>query len=122
MGNRRFKRLLSCILAFVLACLPMLSEWPAMQVNAAEGETTWKYVKAGTKNGNSHDYEDASKTPAAVLLNDAKMPVNGSVSAKIRFTNDKPAENARFGMFYTYQDTTHWLYIGYDNTTGWYYQ
>lgn len=122
MGNRRFKRLLSCMLAFVLACLPMLSEWPAMQVNAAEGETTWKYVKAGTGNGNSHDYEDASKTPAAVLLNNAKMPVNGSVSAKIRFTNDKPAENARFGMFYTYQDTTHWLYIGYDNTTGWYYQ
>ena len=124
MGNRSYKRLLSFVLAFVLAFTPMLSAWPAMQVNAADGDVVWKYVKAGTNNGNSHDYEnaDASSKPAAVLLNSAKMPLNGSVSAKVRFTNENPADDTRFGMFYTYKDSTHWLYIGYDKSSGWYYQ
>ena len=117
------KKLLSFLLAFVLAVTPVLSGMPPIQAKAA-GEQ-WTLVKAGDQNGNSHSYEDAEAdpAPAAVLLHQsAKMPLNKGMSAKIRFTNENPAENAKFGMFYTYQDATHWIYIGYDSDSKWYYQ
>ena len=117
------KRLLSCLLAFVLALMPVVSELPALQVKAAGAQ--WNYVKAGDGNGNSHSYEnaDAESAPAAVLLNQsAAMPLNGSMRTKLRFVNDNPAENAKLGIFYTYQDADHWIYVGYDKTSKWYYQ
>lgn len=123
-GNqRKFRSFLAALLAFVLAFVPVLSGLPAMQAKAADGAVTWKYVKAGENNGNSHSYEDASQSPAAVLLNQsATMPLQGQVSAKVRFMNENPAADTRVAMFYTYQDAQHWIYVGYDNTSKWYYQ
>ncbi len=121
MKNVVRKRLLSFLLAFVLAAMPVLSGMPAIQVKAADAQ--WTYVKAGEQNGNSHFYASADKAPAAVLLNQsAAMPLNGSLRTKLRFVNENPAETAKLGIFYTYQDEDHWMYIGYDEKSKWYYQ
>lgn len=123
-GNKRMLRsFMAALLAFVLAFVPVLSSLPAIEAEAAGGTVTWKHVVAGENNGNAHSYEDAGTSPAAVLLNQsATMPLQGQFSAKVRFTNENPAEDARFAMFYTYQDASHWIYIGYDEGSKWYYQ
>lgn len=123
-GTRQMLRsFMAALLALVLALSPVLSSIPAIQAEAAGESVTWKHVAAGENNGNSHSYEDGTESPAAVLLNQsAKMPLGGQVSAKVRFANEKPEDNARFAVFYTYQDAAHWIYVGYDKASKWYYQ
>lgn len=121
-SKRLIRSFLSGLLAFVLAFTPVLSSFPAIQAEAAEGKI-WYHVETGSGNGNSHSYSDASDKPAAVLLhNTARMPGNdGRFSVTYEKQGDSTAD-ARLGFFYTYLDDNNFLYVGYDSQSHWFYE
>lgn len=76
----------------------------------------WIELKGGSKNGGGHAYGDASKSAPVLLLdNDKKMAESGELSLAV-----KPSNN--WGVFYTYVNDNNWLYVGYDQSSKWYYQ
>ncbi len=78
----------------------------------------WITVQGGSRNGNGHNYGNASAVAPALLLDQTKTtPVGGTVSLKFR-----PVTSTNWGIFYTYKDDNNWLYVGYDPTSKWYFQ
>lgn len=119
-NKKGLRSLLAGLLALVLALSPVLSALPALEVSAAAEPVVWWHLTSGENNGNAHTYSDAGTKPAAFWMNkSATMPLNGQISAKVKFVDP---ETARFAIFYTYQDDDHWIYIGYDKSSKWYYQ
>ena len=117
---RTLRSLLAGLLALILVLAPVLSSIPALEVRAATEPVIWWHLKSGDGNGNTHTYSNASSRPAAFWVNKSStMPLNGQISAKIKFVDP---EKARFAIFYTYQDDDHWIYVGYDKSSKWYYQ
>ncbi len=117
MKERSFQRLLSCLLAFVLTFLPVLSGLPAMQVKAAE-PSIWYHVESGSENGTNH----ADASSAAVLLHQsAKMSEDGGTFS-LTFKRQDASADFDLGFFHTYVDGSNWLYVGYDQGHGWYYR
>ena len=73
----------------------------------------WITVQGGSRNGNGHNYGNASAVAPALLLDQTKTtPVGGTVSLKFR-----PVTSTNWGIFYTYKDDNNWLYVGYDPTS-----
>lgn len=82
------------------------------------GGRKWITVQGGSHNGGGHSYGNASASAPALLLDqDRTMPVDGTLSLTFR-----PVSSNNFGIFYMYQNDSNWLYIGYDQTSHWYYQ
>ena len=82
------------------------------------GGRKWITVEGGSNNGGGHNYGDESvSAPALLLDNDRTMPVDGTLSLTLR-----PVTSNNWGIFYMYEDDNNWLYIGYDPSSGWYYQ
>ena len=76
----------------------------------------WITIKGGSNNGGGHSYgKPESKAPALLLDQDKTMAMDGTISFAA-----KPSDN--WGAFYTYLDDAHWLYVGYDSSSKWYYQ
>ena len=76
----------------------------------------WFKITGGANNAGGHAYGNAgAKAPILLLDNDKKMEDAGALSLSI-----KPSVN--WGVFYSYVDDKNWLYIGYDNSSKWYYQ
>ena len=107
----KFKRLLGLILAVVmiLSCVPMTAM-------AEEEGRKWFTLTSGSNNSGGHNYGNgASSGPLFYLDNDKKMVSGGTISLAL-----KPSNN--WGVFYSYIDDNNWLYVGYDNSSKWYYQ
>lgn len=86
--------------------------------NPAEKGKKWITVEGGRSNGGGHAYSNANATAPALLLDaDRTMPADGTLSLTFR-----PVNSNNFGIFYHYKDDNNWLYIGYDTSSGWYYQ
>lgn len=78
----------------------------------------WITVQGGSNNGGGHDYDNPeANAPALLLDNDKTMPVDGTLSLTFR-----PVTSTNWGIFYMYGDDNNWLYIGYDQSSQWYYQ
>lgn len=118
MTKRSCKKLLSCLLAFLLTVTPVLSGTLDVQVKAAQ-PTVWCNVTSGS--GNGDDYTDASKGPASVLLHQNQtMPTGGTFSVTYEKLGTPSA--AKLGFFYSYVDDGNWVYVGYNDTDQWYYE
>lgn len=106
------KKVLSLILAMVMiiSCVPMTAM-------AAEQEgRTWFTLTSGSNNSGGHNYGNgASSGPLFYLDADKEMVSGGTISLAL-----KPSSN--WGVFYSYIDDNNWLYVGYDNSSKWYYQ
>ena len=77
----------------------------------------WITIRSGESGGGGHAYGNASvKAPALLLDNSRKMEASGQISLAL-----KP-ENTNWGVFYSYVDDNNWLYVGYDDSSKWYYQ
>ncbi len=117
MGKRSYARLLGWLLAFALTVTSALPGFGIMQAEAADTKV-WCHM---TGAGSGHAYSDPSATGAAFLHHKTEtMPVGGKLS--ITYALDENSLNGSFGFFYTYLDDNNWLYIGYDNSSKWYYQ
>lgn len=78
----------------------------------------WITVQGGSNNGGGHAYGNAGTTAPALLLDNTRnMPVDGTLSLTLR-----PVTSTNWGIFYTYQNDSNWLYVGYDTSSHWYYQ
>ncbi len=64
-----------------------------------------------------HTYGQASG-PAFVYNPDMTIQEGDQLTLQLRPLGD----NKNFGIFYYYLDDSNWLYIGYDGSSGWYYQ
>lgn len=116
----RLRAVIAGILALIMIALPILSGLPAIEAYAA-GEKIWYHVKAGSGNGNSHEYSNVSSGPAAVLLHKTEtMPKDGELS--LTYQKMGTPAHARLGFFYTYQDDGNWLFIGCNPGGNWFYQ
>ena len=117
MGKRSYAKLLGWLLAFALTVTSALPGFGIMQAEAADTKV-WCHM---TGAGSGHAYSDPSATGAAFLHHKTEtMPVGGKLS--ITYALDENSLNGSFGFFYTYLDDNNWLYIGYDNSSKWYYQ
>ena len=95
---------------------------PSVAAPGTEEETPveqgrkWFTITGGANNAAGHAYGDATKkAPILLLDNDKKMEDAGSLSLKV-----KPSNN--WGVFYNYVNDANWLYVGYDSSSNWYYQ
>ena len=89
---------------------------PSVTMEENQKGRAWITVKGGSNNGGGHAYGNAgAKAPVLLLDQDKTMEMDGTMSFAV-----KPSDN--WGAFYTYLDDSHWLYIGYDSTSKWYYQ
>lgn len=85
----------------------------------AEGRK-WFHLEGGANNAGGHAYGNPSvKAPVTVVDNDRTMPLDGSVSLSFKPVSEG---TPNFGIFYSYVDDNNWLYIGFDQSSGWYYQ
>ncbi len=116
MKRGSLKRLVSCILALVLAFSPVLPNGAAIEAKAAE-PTVWYHVESGSGNGTNHDAADSA---AALLHKTEKMSADGGTFT-VTFRRQDSAAGSDIGFFHTYIDKNNWLYVGYDNA-GWYYR
>lgn len=117
-----FTKLLSCMLAFVLAFTPVLSAFPTVQAKAAQS-TVWYHVEAGSGSGNGHNYSQPGN--ASVLVHqDKRMTIGDTFSFTVekQTGEDGKGQNARLGFFYTYTDDSNWLYVGMNPNGSWYYE
>ena len=108
----KFKRFLSLMLALVLvvSCVPMAA------MAAEQQGRKWFTLTSGSNNGGGHNYGNgAASGPLFYRDNDKKMVSGGTISLAL-----KPSDN--WGVFYSYIDDSNWLYVGYDNSSKWYYQ
>lgn len=79
----------------------------------------WITVRPGANNGSGHAYGDPNaKGPIFLANNRRTMPKGGELS----LLHTTLANTPNFGIFYTYQDDSNWLYVGWDNSSKWYYQ
>lgn len=67
--------------------------------------------------GGGHSYGQANG-PAVVIDPNKTIQEADKLSLKFRPTT----ETKNFGIFYYYLDDSNWLYVGYDASSGWYYQ
>lgn len=105
------KRFLSLVLAVVM----IISCIVTTAMAAGQGRK-WFVLTSGSNNGNGHNYGNgASSGPLFYLDADRKMISGGTISLAL-----KPSNN--WGVFYSYIDDSNWLYVGYDNSSHWYYQ
>ena len=81
---------------------------------AGEGRL-WRKLVGGSNNGQNHNYGTGDVGPITVLDMDRTTTESGSLSLII-----KP--NSNFAIFYNYVDNDNWLYVGYDQSSKWYYQ
>lgn len=84
---------------------------------AAEQEgRKWFILTSGANNSGGHNYGNAASAgPLFYLDGDKTMVSGGTISLAL-----KPSNN--WGVFYSYIDDNNWLYVGYDNSSKWYYQ
>lgn len=76
----------------------------------------WWTITGGSNNSGGHNYGNANaKAPILLLDNDRKMESGGTLELAV-----KPSSN--WGVFYSYVDDNNWLYVGWDNSSHWYYQ
>ena len=110
------KKLTKKVLSLILAMVMILSCVPTT-VMAAEAEgRTWFTLTSGSNNSGGHNYGNgASSGPLFYLDADENMVSGGTISLAL-----KPSNN--WGVFYSYIDDNNWLYVGYDNSSKWYYQ
>ena len=83
----------------------------------AEGKgRAWWNITSGNRNANGHEYGNAEVAAPALLINKTKTTTDaGTLSMVV-----KPSTN--WGIFYNYVDNDNWLYVGWDNSSKWYYQ
>ena len=106
----KFKRSLSLILVLVM----ILSCIPAVAMAAGQGRK-WVTLTAGSGNAGGHSYGGSAAGPLFYLVDGKDMVSGGTISMAL-----KPSNN--WGVFYSYIDDSNWLYVGYDNSSKWYYQ
>ncbi len=76
----------------------------------------WINLQGGSNNTGGHNYGNAASSgPLFYTYTDQTMTSGGSISMAL-----KPSNN--WGVFYSYIDDSNWLYVGYDNSSKWYYQ
>ena len=106
------KRVLSLVLAavMILGCIPMTA-----MATEQEGRT-WVTLTGGSNNSGGHNYGNAASSgPLFYYDSDKNMESGGTISMAL-----EPSSN--WGVFYSYIDDNNWLYVGYDNSSNWYYQ
>lgn len=74
-----------------------------------------KWVAFNSLSG-GHNYGQASG-PAFVINPGKSIKEADQLTLELR-----PIEGMNFGIFYYYLDDNNWLYVGYDTSSGWYYQ
>lgn len=76
----------------------------------------WFVLQGGSNNSGGHNYGNgASAGPLFYTDTEKTMVSGGTISLAV-----KPSNN--WGVFYNYIDDNNWLYVGYDNSSKWYYQ
>lgn len=120
-NNRMLRSFMAGLLAFVLALTPVLSSFPAMQVEAAEAKQ-WYHVETGSGNGNNHTYSQASTSPAAVLLHQTQKIPEAGGTFSVTYEKQGTPSDARLGIFYLYVDDSNFLYVGTNPNGSWYYE
>ena len=105
---KKITRVLSLVLAvvMVLSC--------ASGIVFAAGGRKWFVLQGGSNNAGGHNYSRGNG-PLFYLDGDRDMVSGGTISLAL-----KP--NTNWGVFYSYIDDNNWLYVGYDNSSKWYYQ
>ena len=96
--------------------------WEVEEVNLGDdglGEEAsearkWFVLKGGSNNAGGHNYGSGSG-PLFYTDTAKKMVSGGTISMAL-----KPSAN--WGVFYSYHNDQNWLYVGYDNSSKWYYQ
>ena len=110
------KKLTKRVLALILAMVMILGCAPMTAMAAEKEGRTWFTLTSGSNNGGGHNYGNgASSGPLFYLDDDKEMVSGGTISLAL-----KPSNN--WGVFYSYIDDNNWLYVGYDNSSKWYYQ
>lgn len=121
-SKRRKRSFMAGLLAFVLTVTSVLPGFPAMQVKAAEAKVWCRMTGAGSTHNYGNPNADANGNVGKAFLHNKskKMPIGG----KFTFTYMLEGTNANVdhGFFYTYLDDQHWLYVGHDASSKWYYQ
>ncbi len=76
----------------------------------------WFVLQGGSNNSGGHNYGNgASAGPLFYTDTEKTMVSGGTISLAV-----KPSNN--WGVFYNYINDNNWLYVGYDNSSKWYYQ
>ena len=104
---------LNRVLSLILAVVMVLSCFSGITVSAAGGRK-WFSLTGGANNAGGHNYSRGNG-PLFYLNEDKDMASGGTISLAL-----KPNNN--WGIFYSYIDDSNWLYVGYDNSSKWYYQ
>ncbi|MEY8518708.1 endo-alpha-N-acetylgalactosaminidase family protein [Lachnospiraceae bacterium 29-84] len=82
-------------------------------------DTGFLHLKAGV--GNNNMANDAAKYPA-VFLNPKTFDFTKEGFFEFQLCQSSLAEDTRFGVYLDYTDPGNGMFLGYDNSTGWFWQ
>ena len=110
------KKMTRKTLSLILAVVMILQCFVGVAAAAGTSGRKWFVLTSGANNSGGHNYSNAASSGPIFYLDDSRdMVSGGTISMAL-----KPNDN--WGVFYSYIDDSNWLYVGYDNSSKWYYQ